>query len=100
MAARSVEVRKYGERGEMMNVYEARQKGRAYCQTEGSEHYKGEVEPMDLIISLGLAEGFCRGSAIKYISRFGVTRKPADLRKAADYLHILCGLITPKEENV
>jgi len=51
----------------MITVYQARQKGIEYCQTDGSEHYKqGEIEPMDLIIGLGLADGFCRGNIIKY----------------------------------
>lgn len=75
-----------------MNVHEARQKGIDYCQTEGSKHYiTDSVQPMDLIMALGHTEGFCIGSIIKYASRFNRTRNPEDLKKVADYAHILCG---------
>jgi hypothetical protein len=76
-----------------MNTYEARRAGREYCNTEGSEHYKGgEVEPLDLIFALGYGEGFCMGSAIKYASRYKNTRNLDDLKKVSDYAHILCGV--------
>jgi len=77
-----------------MNIYEIRKAGRDYCQTEGSEHYKSgtEVEPIDLIISLGSGEGFCIASIIKYASRFGKTQNLKDLRKISDYAHILAGI--------
>ena len=77
-----------------MTVYEARAAGREYCNnTQGSEHYKGgEIEPLDLMISKGLAEDFCIGSIIKYATRFKKTRNPDDLKKVSDYAQILCGI--------
>lgn len=75
------------------NVYEARRRGKEYCQTEGSDHYiLPGVEAMDLIISLGYAEGFCLASIIKYAARYGESGNPEDLKKIADYAHILCGV--------
>lgn len=75
------------------NVYEARRRGKEYCQTEGSDHYiLPGVEPMDLIISLGYAEHFCLASIIKYAARYGETGNPEELKKIADYAHILCGV--------
>ncbi len=82
----------------MVNVYEARERGREYCQTDGSEHYQGSgVEPMDLIISRGYAEGFCVGGAIKYAGRYACTRNIDDLKKAVDLLQIFCGVQLIKE---
>jgi len=79
---------------QLLTVYEARARGREYCQTEGSDHYQGSSpEPLDLIISQGYAEGFCLGGAIKYASRYQRTRELGDLRKAVDMLHILCGVV-------
>jgi sugar/nucleoside kinase (ribokinase family) len=83
-----------------MNIYEIRKAGKEYCETQGSEHYHTEdVEPIDLIISLGYGEGFCAGSIIKYASRFKKTQKLDDLKKVADYAHILCGMKLPKEDK-
>ena len=77
-----------------LNVYEARERGREHCRTEGSDHYMLPcgVEPMDLIISLGYAEHFCLASIIKYAARYGETGNPEELKKIADYAHILCGV--------
>ena len=75
----------------MTNKY--RHTGRGYCNTSGSAHYKTETtEPLDLIIALGLQDGFCLGSIIKYASRFKNTRNLDDLKKVSDYAHILCGV--------
>lgn len=75
-----------------MNIYEMRRLGREYCNTEGSEHYKGgEIEPLDLTFSLGHGEAFCIGSIIKYASRYKKTRNPDDIKKISDYAQILCG---------
>ena len=83
----------FGRRLRLMDVYQARQKGREYCQTEGSSHYQeGGIEPLDLLISKGMAEDFCLGNIIKYAARFKHTRNYNDLKKVADYAHILCGL--------
>ena len=77
-----------------MNVYEARKLGIEFCETTGSDHYKrGGVEPMDLAIAQGTAEDFCLVSILKYAGRFKDTRNLNDLKKAADYAHILCGLL-------
>lgn len=77
-----------------MNTYEARDIGRRHCKTEGSAHYKhGEqVEPLDLMISAGIAKDFCLGNIIKYAARFKESGDVTDLRKISDYAHILAGL--------
>lgn len=75
-----------------MNTYEMRRVGRDYCNTEGSNHYKGgEIEPLDFIFSIGYGEAFCIGSIIQYASRYKRTRNPDDMKKVSDYAHILCG---------
>ena len=82
------------------NVYEARERGKEYCQTEGSDHYiQPGVEAMDLIISLGYAEHFCLASIIKYAARYGETGNPEELKKIADYAHILCGVRLAEDEG-
>ena len=85
-----------------MNVYEARHKGREFCnQTEGSDHYKeGGVEPLDLIIAKGMAEDFCIGNMSKYAFRFKKTRNLEDLKKVSDYAQILCGVELEKQEQM
>ena len=75
-----------------MNIYEIRKLGREYCQTEGSEHYKGEIEPIDLIVSKGLGVDFCLGNIIKYAGRYVKTKNLNDIKKVSDYAHILCGI--------
>jgi hypothetical protein len=78
---------------ELINTCEARHNGRRFCKTAGSEHYRqGAIEPLDLIIALGLAEDHCLASIIKYAARFKVTGDLEDLKKIADYAHILCGV--------
>lgn len=78
---------------ELIDTSEARHSGRHFCRTAGSEHYRqGAIEPMDLIIALGLAENHCLASIIKYAARFNVTGDLEDLKKIADYAHILCGV--------
>ena len=83
-----------------MNVYEARHKGREFCnQTEGSDHYKeGGIEPLDLMIAKGIVEDFCIGNMSKYAFRFKKTRNLEDLKKVSDYAHILCGVELNKLE--
>lgn len=84
-----------------MNVYEARHKGREFCnKTEGSDHYKeGGIEPLDLMIAKGLVEDFCIGNMSKYAFRFKKTRNLEDLKKVSDYAHILCGVELDKLEK-
>ena len=85
----------------MLNVYQARHKGRALCNTtEGEDHYKeGGVEPMDLFIAKGTAEDFCVSNMAKYAMRFKITRSLKDLRKVSDYAQILCGIELDKAEQ-
>ncbi|MBA1335879.1 MAG: hypothetical protein HPY66_1697 [Firmicutes bacterium] len=77
----------------MKNLYEYRERGIEVCQTEGSQHYKdGGLEPFDLIIAKGMTEDFCIGNIVKYAVRFKWTQNIEDLKKAADYAHILAGV--------
>ena len=76
-----------------MSIYEIRKSGREYCQTEGSDHYKGAgAEPIEQTIAEGNAEGFCIGSIRKYTARFKKTQNLNDLKKISDYAQILCGV--------
>lgn len=85
----------------MINVYEARDLGRRFCnETQGSKHYKrGSIEPLDLAIAQGTVEDFALVSIQKYAYRFKETRNPVDLMKVADYAHILCGVVLYSDEN-
>jgi hypothetical protein len=84
-----------------VNVYQARRIGVKYCETEGSDHYKeGSLEPIDLMISKGIFEDFAVGNMIKYATRFKKTRNPDDLKKVADYAHMLCGVELVKQQHV
>lgn len=71
-----------------------------YCETDGSDHYKGNLQPMDLIISEGFSEDFCISNIIKYSVRFKKTRNLDDLKKVVDYAHILCGSEVIKRDNI
>lgn len=95
------ELRKQKQLGaKMMNVYEARYRGREFCKTEGSNHYKeGGLEPIDLMIAKEIIEDFCIGNMAKYAFRFKITRNLDDLKKVADYAHILCGVELGKREE-
>ena len=55
------------------------------------DHYNtGKIEVIDYIKDLGLAEDFCIGNAIKYISRYKHKDNPSeDLKKAIWYLNYL-----------
>ena len=85
---------------ELINTCEARHNGRRFCKTAGSEHYRqGAIEPLDLIIALGLAEDHCLASIIKLCRPiFKVTGDLEDLKKIADYAHILCGVKLRRKE--
>jgi hypothetical protein len=67
------------------------------CQTEGSDHYKGGIEPFDLMMAKDIAEDFCIGSILKYAVRFKKTRNLDDLKKVSDYAHLLSGIELAKE---
>lgn len=80
-----------------MSIDTMREVGRALTVTDGSAHYNyTEVQPIDLIASVNQLEGFCIGSAIKYSSRFGITRNKKDLIKAVDLLQVLLGYLELK----
>ena len=51
-------------------------------------HYnKGKIETIEYLKDMGIAEDFCIGNAIKYISRYKHKEKPVeDLKKARWYL--------------
>ena len=75
-------------------THELREAGIQGCKTHSPEHYKskeGELQPLDLIASLGLLEDFCLASIIKYTPRYKKTGQQKDLAKIADYAHILYG---------
>ena len=63
----------------------------AHTSEHLSEHYKGDIEPLDLIESLGALEGFARGNIIKYASRVGKKKgeESKDILKIIDYALIL-----------
>jgi hypothetical protein len=86
---------------EKPDIYKIRKLGKEYCQTEGSEHYKAvsAVEPIELIISKGMGEDFCLSSIIKYATRFKITKNLSDLKKIADYAHIMCGIELTKQSQ-
>lgn len=75
----------------MTILYQARKLGREYCRTDGSEHYKGGVEPLDLLMAKDIFEDFAIGNMVKYAVRFRQTRDLDDLKKVSDYAHLLCG---------
>lgn len=51
-----------------------------------SDHYHHyTIEAIDVIEAWGL--DFKQGNVIKYIGRYQVTKNPADLEKALNYLH-------------
>ena len=62
------------------------------------EHYDANVQPIDLIESVGALEGFCIGSIIKYASRYPDTNNTKDLLKVIDYARILIGYKLDMEE--
>lgn len=85
----------------MVTVYEARSKGKEYCQTDGSEHYiRPVIEPLQLIINSSYAEGFCLGNIIKYAARYEQTRDLEDIKKAVDYAHIFCGIAKSEAKQI
>ena len=86
----------------MKTIYEIRAKGQEYCKTDGSTHYKQKdgIEPIELLINNGdLVEDFCIGNMLKYAMRFKNTRNLEDLKKVADYAHILCGAELANRES-
>ena len=64
-------------------------------------HYNvGGIETIDYLKSLGLAEDFCIGNAIKYISRYKHKGKPVeDLEKALWYLKYTIKILTERAND-
>lgn len=83
------------------SIYAIRKLGVDYCKTGGSEHYKAgqdNIEPIEYAIQNMIFEDFAITNIIKYASRFKNGRNKNDLKKVADYAHILCGVEIMKED--
>lgn len=79
--------------GKILDINYYRTAGQVYCKTEGSQHYKNRgIEPIEYAIANNRFEDFAITNIIKYAERFKDTRSPDDLKKVADYAHILCGV--------
>lgn len=53
----------------------------------GGTHYKGDLQPIDVIDSWGL--DFYEGSALKYLARHRKKNGAEDIKKAIHYLELL-----------
>ncbi len=62
------------------------------------DHYKGKIEPLDLLESNGSLEPFCAGNVIKYVFRYKKKNGLEDLKKARFYLDKLIEINSPKDE--
>lgn len=68
---------------------------RDYIESTYSSHYVGGnndgIQIQDLLNSIGVAEKFCQGNAMKYIARYGRKKgkNPIDLLKAIHYILLL-----------
>lgn len=77
--------------------------GKEYCVTDGNNHYseirkdKG-VDAIEIAIKNNVFEDFAITNIVKYALRFKKTRNKDDLKKIADYAHLLCGVEINKEE--
>jgi hypothetical protein len=61
-------------------------------------HYNvGDIETIDYLESLGIAEEFCIGNAIKYLSRYKHKNGIEDLEKAQWYITWVLDNIYTKE---
>lgn len=64
-----------------------------------SHYNSGKIETIELIKDMGIAEEFCVGNAIKYISRYKHKNKPVeDLEKALWYLNYVIKLLKEKDQ--
>lgn len=67
------------------------------CQTRGSEHYskireQNGIDAIEIAILNGIFEDFAITNIVKYALRFKQDRELNDLKKIADYAHILYGV--------
>ena len=65
-----------------------------YIKTTYTQHYVGNsegIQTIDLLDSIGIAEHFCQGSAIKYVSRYGKKGgyNKKDIMKAIHFLVLM-----------
>jgi len=65
------------------------------------KHYNsGKIETIEYLKDMGIAEDFCIGNAIKYISRYKHKGRPEeDLEKAVWYLNYVIKLLKSKEKG-
>lgn len=62
-------------------------------------HYNQGIETIVYIESLGIAEDFCAGNAIKYLSRYKYKGTPIDdLKKAQWYVNRLIQMLEEGEK--
>ena len=67
-----------------------------------TKHYvsKGKFQTLDFIQALGDAKGFCRGNAMKYLSRYDKKGTPTlDIKKAMHYCVLLYYFYTMEEAS-
>ena len=67
-----------------------------------TKHYvsKNKFQTLDFIQALGDAKGFCRGNAMKYLSRYDKKGTPIlDIKKAMHYCVLLYNFYTMEEAS-
>jgi hypothetical protein len=65
------------------------------------QHYNsGNIETIELIKDIGIAEEFCIGNTIKYITRYKHKENPIeDLEKARWYLEYVINLLKERKNE-
>ena len=75
---------------------------RDYIGETYTKHYvsKNKFQTLDFIQALGDAKGFCRGNAMKYLSRYDKKGTPTlDIKKAMHYCVLLYYFYTMEEAS-
>ena len=75
---------------------------RDYIGETYTKHYvsKDKFQTLDFIQALGDAKGFCRGNAMKYLSRYDKKGTPTlDIKKAMHYCVLLYNFYTMEEAS-
>ena len=75
---------------------------RDYIGETYTKHYvsKNKFQTLDFIQALGDAKGFCRGNAMKYLSRYDKKGTPIlDIKKAMHYCVLLYNFYTMEEAS-
>ncbi|NRA10819.1 MAG: DUF3310 domain-containing protein [Crocinitomicaceae bacterium] len=89
---------KYDEKKNLDDVIE-------YIKNTYNQHYVGDddngTQIQDLLNSIGVAEHFCQGNAMKYVARYGRKKgkNKLDLYKAIHYILLLMYFSETSEEN-